>query len=47
MIKYLNLSGKEVNINDTPVNIAAAEKAGWTKKPKGKKAKKVVDNGDS
>ena len=47
MIIYLNQSGNEVEINDTPANIAAAEDAGWTKKPKTRKAKKVMDNGDS
>ncbi len=44
MIKYINQSGQEVEINDSPANIAAAEKAGWTK-AKAKKAKKVADNG--
>ena len=47
MIKYINKSGMEIEINEAPANIAAAEKAGWTKKPKAKKAKKVADNGDS
>jgi len=45
MIKYINLSGNEVEINDTPANIKAVESAGWTKKAKAKKVKKVADNG--
>ena len=44
MIKYTNQSGAEVEINDTPANVKAAEAAGWTK-AKAKKAKKVADNG--
>ncbi len=44
MIKYINQSGNEVEINDTPANIQAAEKAGWTK-AKAKKAKKVNKDG--
>ena len=34
MIKYINKSGVEVEINESPENIKAAEKAGW--KVKGK-----------
>ena len=34
MIKYINKSGAEVEINDSPGNIRAAEKAGWKLKPK-------------
>lgn len=49
MIKYINKSGREIEINEAPANIAAAEKLGWTKAEakKVKKSKKVVDNGDS
>ena len=44
MIKYINKSGQEVEINDSPANIKAAEKAGWTK-AKAKKVKKDTNNG--
>ena len=44
MIKYINQSGQEVEINDSPANIKAAEAAGWTK-AKAKKVKKVANNG--
>ena len=44
MIKYINNSGNEVEINDNPANIKAAEKAGWTK-AKAKKVQKGSDNG--
>ena len=48
MIKYINQAGMEIMINENPTNIKAAESAGWTKAKKAaKKAKKVVDNGDS
>lgn len=52
MIKYINQSGQEVEINDTPANIQAAEKAGWvegsTKEAKARIAKKdKTDKEDS
>ena len=31
VVKYINKSGTEIEINDTLANVQAAEKAGWTK----------------
>lgn len=39
MITFINNSGQEVEVNDSLANVAAAEKAGWTRKKKAKPAK--------
>ena len=46
MIKWLNKSGQEVETNDKPANIKAAEQAGWTRAKAKRQPKKQKEGNE-